>query len=100
MVSLSKANPATEPGWRRGVFAGWGRVARGEMLAARPERLADLTRALAAAGPEGVIVHAGGRSYGDAALNSGGRAILTGRLDRLLDFDPATGLLVAEAGTR
>ena len=46
----------------------------------------------------GVIVHAGGRSYGDAALNSGGRAILTSRLDRLLDFDPASGLLVAEAG--
>src|SRR5262249_35954568 len=38
--------------------------------------------------------------YGDVALNSGGRAILTGRLDRLLDFDPTTGVLVAEAGVR
>jgi decaprenylphospho-beta-D-ribofuranose 2-oxidase len=92
------ASPATEPGWRRGVFAGWGRVARAEMLAARPERVADIARALAAAGPEGIVVHAGGRSYGDAALNGGGRAILTSRLDRLLAFDPATGVLVAEAG--
>jgi decaprenylphospho-beta-D-ribofuranose 2-oxidase len=94
------AELGAEPGWRRGVFAGWGRVARAEMLAARPERLADLARALQRAGPEGIVVHAGGRSYGDAALNNGGRAILTSRLDRLLDFDPVTGLLTAEAGVR
>jgi decaprenylphospho-beta-D-ribofuranose 2-oxidase len=92
------ASPGIEPGWRRGVFTGWGRVARAEMLAARPERVADVARALRSAGPDGVIVHAAGRSYGDAALNGGGRAILTARLDRLLDFDPATGILVAEAG--
>jgi decaprenylphospho-beta-D-ribofuranose 2-oxidase len=53
---------------------------------------------LAAVDRRGVIVHAGGRSYGDEALNTGGQAILTQRLDRLLDFDPASGLLVAEAG--
>ncbi len=89
---------ADGPGWRRGVFTGWGRVARAEMLAARPERVSELPALLAAAGPEGIIVHGGGRSYGDSALNSGGRAILTRRLDRLLSFDPATGVLVAEAG--
>jgi decaprenylphospho-beta-D-ribofuranose 2-oxidase len=87
-----------EAGWRHQAFAGWGRVARAEMDAARPERLPDVGRALAAAGPEGIIAYAGGRSYGDAALNSGGRAILTSRLDRLLEFDPASGLLAAEAG--
>jgi len=68
------------------------------MSAARPERVSEVAGLLAAAGPEGVIVYAGGRSYGDMALNSGGRAILTRRLDRLLEFDPATGLLAAEAG--
>jgi decaprenylphospho-beta-D-ribofuranose 2-oxidase len=68
------------------------------MLAARPERISELRAILSATGPEGIIVHAGGRSYGDAALNSGGRSILTRRLDRLLEFDPASGLLTAEAG--
>ncbi len=90
--------PPERPGWRHGVFAGWGRVARAEMDAARPERLSDLAQALAAAGRRGIIVYAGGRSYGDAALNGGGQAILTRRLDRLLDFDPASGVVVAEAG--
>ena len=87
-----------EIGWRQEVFHGWGRVARAQMLAARPERVSELPAILSATGPEGIIVHAGGRSYGDAALNSGGRSILTHRLDRLLEFDPASGLLVAEAG--
>ena len=92
------AERTTGPGWRRGAFAGWGRVARAEMDAARPERLSDLAQALAAVGRRGVIVHAGGRSYGDAALNAGGQAILTCRLDRMIGFDPASGVLVAEAG--
>jgi decaprenylphospho-beta-D-ribofuranose 2-oxidase len=68
------------------------------MMAARPERVGELSAILSATGPEGIIAHAGGRSYGDAALNSGGRSILTRRLDRLLQFDPTTGILVAEAG--
>jgi decaprenylphospho-beta-D-ribofuranose 2-oxidase len=95
---VSGAKPVARPGWRHGAFAGWGRVARAEMDAARPERLNDLAHALRAADRRGVIVYAGGRSYGDAALNGGGQAILTRRLDRLLDFDPASGVVVAEAG--
>ena len=88
----------SEPGWKRSVFRGWGRLAGAEMLAARPERVSELPAILATAGREGIIVHAGGRSYGDSALNAGGRAILTRRLDRLLEFDPGSGLLAAEAG--
>ena len=53
---------------------------------------------MAAIDRQGAIVHAAGRSYGDAALNRGGQAILTRRLDRLIEFDPASGLLVAESG--
>jgi len=39
-----------------------------------------------------------GRSYGDAACNPEGVTILTERLNRLLAFDQATGVLKAEAG--
>ena len=39
-----------------------------------------------------------GRSYGDACLNDDGALLLTRGLDRFIAFDPATGLLRAEAG--
>ena len=38
------------------------------------------------------------RSYGDSCLNSEGVLIETTRLDRFMSFDPATGILRAEAG--
>lgn len=39
-----------------------------------------------------------GRSYGDSCLNDGGWLLLTRGLDRWLAWDPATGVLRAEAG--
>ena len=39
-----------------------------------------------------------GRSYGDVCLLKDGNLLLTTGMDRLLDFDPATGLLTAESG--
>lgn len=79
-------------------LAGWGRVAPATVAAHRPERQREVGPIVAAAGDQGIIAHGAGRSYGDAALNDGGEALLTGRLDRLISFDPATGELVAEAG--
>jgi len=39
-----------------------------------------------------------GRSYGDVCLNPGGVLWQTTALDRFIDFDPATGRLVCDAG--
>ena len=39
-----------------------------------------------------------GRSYGDVCLLKDGTLLQTTTMDRLLDFDPATGLLTAETG--
>ena len=39
-----------------------------------------------------------GRSYGDVCLLKDGNLLLTTGMDRLLDFDHATGLLTAESG--
>ena len=48
---------------------------------------------------EGVVLSRGlGRSYGDASLPVDGPAVSTVQADRVLDFDPRTGLLRAEAG--
>jgi len=38
------------------------------------------------------------RSYGDTALNDGGQVLDMTRLDRILGFDPETGILEVEAG--
>jgi decaprenylphospho-beta-D-ribofuranose 2-oxidase len=77
--------------WKEESVTGWGRALRAEAEVARPERLSDLPEKL---GP----AIGGRRSYGDAALNGGGRAIDMTRLDRILSFDPASGKVEVEAG--
>ncbi|MCP3972132.1 MAG: FAD-binding oxidoreductase [Rhodobacteraceae bacterium] len=81
--------------WNTAEYAGWGRALRAEGELARPERRSVLGAALA----EGLTPAIGNRrSYGDACLNSGGRAVDMSRLDRFLGFDPETGMLTVEAG--
>ena len=82
--------------WAERELSGWGRVHRARCLAARPERQTDLAAVFPSEGP--LLAFGAGRSYGDVALNSGGRAVITTRLDRLLSFDRDTGLLIAEPG--
>ncbi len=83
--------------WKTATLAGWGRALAATGEVARPERRAALDALLA----EGLIPAVGNRrSYGDAALNSGGRVIDMTRLDRMIGFDPATGVLDVEAGAR
>ncbi len=84
--------------WNPQTLTGWGRSSEAAMEVGRPERPRDLATLLADTNGTSVVIHGAGRSYGDAALNEGGRAILTQRLARLLSFDEATGRLVCEAG--
>jgi decaprenylphospho-beta-D-ribofuranose 2-oxidase len=84
--------------WKTATFSGWGRLPYGACEAARPERLAQLRAAMTGGGTGGVIARGLGRSYGDCAVNEGGRLVLTERLDRLVSFDAATGEVVVEAG--
>ena len=81
--------------WKTAEITGWGRVLRARADLARPERLSALT-ALFQAEPGPAIGNC--RSYGDACLNDGGRAVDMTRLDRFLGFDPDTGILSVEAG--
>ncbi|MBI5430029.1 MAG: FAD-binding oxidoreductase [Nitrosomonadales bacterium] len=75
-------------------LSGWGRYPVQTCELERPERYADLRPAAAS-----MIARGQGRSYGDAALNEGGRVLLTERVNRMLDFDAERGILRAEAGT-
>jgi decaprenylphospho-beta-D-ribofuranose 2-oxidase len=81
------------------TLTGWGRSPAAACDAARPERFAEAVDGFTqdrAAG--GIGLYGAGRSYGDAALNSGGTALITTRLDRILAFDAATGLIQVEPG--
>ena len=46
----------------------------------------------------GVLPVGMGRSYGDSCLLRDGNLVVTTGMNRLLDFDPETGILTAEAG--
>ena len=81
--------------WKTLEYTGWGRVHRATGEVARPERNSALQRTLSEQ-PAPAIGNR--RSYGDASLNDGGRAIDMTRMDRILGFDPETGLLHVEAG--
>lgn len=84
--------------WARTSFASWGRVATTESMAARPERIAEVSKALEDSSGSTLLAFGAGRSYGDTAINSRGRTLITRRLDRFLGFDPDTGMLVCEPG--
>lgn len=76
----------------------WGRVERVRHRVARPIDPRSARAALARRGGLHVLAYGLGRSYGDSCLNPDGLLISTRGLDRLLGFDPASGLVRCEAG--
>ncbi len=81
------------------TLAGWGRVAPAHSQATRPERMTEAQADFRApAGERGMCLYGAGRSYGDCALNDGGAALMTRRLDRILAFDPASQIVQVEPG--
>ena len=85
---MSVADPNSPP---MSEICGWGRhpVVRAEQREAEDLEAASRGAALS----RGL-----GRSYGDASLPARGAALCTRRADRILAFDPDSGVLRAEAG--
>ena len=83
--------------WKDTEYSGWGRALTATAALARPERAARMA-SLAAETPAPAIGQC--RSYGDAALNSNGRAYDMTRLDRIIAFDADTGRVAVEAGVQ
>jgi FAD/FMN-containing dehydrogenase len=81
------------------VLSGWGRYPSVSSHVLRPEKRTAL-QSLVERDEDSLLARGAGRSYGDAALSTNGRTVLTDRLDRMQSFDPETGVLRAEAGLR
>lgn len=75
------------------VLSGWGRVPIVAGRELRSEDLEKITRDVP-------LTRGLGRAYGDAALPAGGDARVAGSTlaDRVLAFDPSSGVITAEAG--
>lgn len=84
--------------WKETALTGWGRTTRHKSPACLLADETDAAAALADRQGDSLLPHGGGRSYGDAALNGEGRILLTGGMDRVLEFDKESGRLVCEPG--
>lgn len=89
--------PATEP---RRILHGFGRSVQAACRFTAPQTIAQLEDTLLLCRREGLSVafRGAGRSYGDAALNGRGMVVDTTRLNRVIRWEPTTGILEAEAG--
>ncbi len=79
-------------------LCGWGRTTYARVSACTPADKTGVGEAIGAVDDHGLIVYAGGRSYGDVALNSGGGTILSAALKQIHAFDPDSGELVCGPG--
>ncbi len=75
-------------------LSGWGRFPAVEAKVVTARTTADVARQIAA-GP--LIARGNGRAYGDSAVNADSTLAMRG-MNRILRFDPDTGVLEAEAG--
>lgn len=82
------------------MLDGFGRAVRSASRYAVPRTVAELPDLLAGARADGLAVsfRGAGRSYGDASLNQNGLAIDTTALDRVIAWDPDTGIVEVEPG--
>lgn len=90
-----KETPHQADGCAATQLSGWGANLRVTSYLCEPQ---TPDRVAAFLDPAGTIARGLGRSYGDAAINAGGRVIGMTRTDRYLGFDERTGTLECEAG--
>lgn len=79
---------------------GWGMASGARTRVWRPEGPDEVSEALAAAAAAGrtVGLRGAGCSYGDASVNGAGDVLDISRMDRILDFDPVSGVADCEGG--
>ena len=78
------------------MLSGWGNYPRVNCVVVRPRDANDVPGTIGACPT--LIARGAGRAYGDAALNRTATAIVT-RLNRIIAFEPSSGVVTCEAGT-
>src|SRR5262249_4516942 len=98
-TSKTSRTSKTSTPWREEELAGWGLRNVATCRTATPERVEDVGEILEQVAREGgtIGLRGSGCSYGDAALNSGAVLNLS-RLNHILEWDAATGLVTVEPG--
>jgi decaprenylphospho-beta-D-ribofuranose 2-oxidase len=83
-------------------LSGWGRISKSSCRVIQPRTVEQVLEALepkrGAGGAAGIIARGAGRSYGDAALSSGGTVLDMTALDRVVSIDAERQLVTAQAG--
>jgi decaprenylphospho-beta-D-ribofuranose 2-oxidase len=87
------------PASREETLTGWGNFPRETCRVFRPENQREERHVLTEGAARTYIARGRGRSYSDASLNAGEGVVSQLRLNRLIDFDPESGVLTCEAGT-
>jgi FAD/FMN-containing dehydrogenase len=104
LVSVPTRSSAPAPSLRTHspvrVLEGFGRAVAAACRVAVPRTVEELQELISRARAEGLTVgfRGAGQSYGDAAIHAGGLVIDTSQLDRVLDWNPAEGIIDAEPG--
>jgi decaprenylphospho-beta-D-ribofuranose 2-oxidase len=82
------------------TLEGYGMRQRARSRVARLQTVEEIAEVFAAARAEGVSVglRGGGNSYGDAALNGDAIVLDTSRMNRILAWDPQSGIITCEPG--
>lgn len=86
------------PSYATKTIAGFGGFPSEECHVYRPEKRRSIGAILESGEQPHYIARGLGRSYGDTALNGGSGVIAIPRLNRMLAFDPGTGVLHCEGG--
>jgi decaprenylphospho-beta-D-ribofuranose 2-oxidase len=77
---------------------GWGRTAPTMAQVLTPRSIDDVSAAVTAAGPRGIIARGLGRSYGDPAQNAGGVVLDMTGLSTIHNIDAGSGIVDLDAG--
>jgi len=94
------SQPLLLPAERLETVAAWGGATKSLSYVYRPSTVAQMQEIFALARRSGrsIGLRGAGQSYGDAALNSENIILDSTRLNRILDWNPETGIIEAEAG--